>query len=416
MRTRLAFATAFLVTLATVPGALGAGKGDTEPGFVISTYAQTGGTPAGLAWGLDTRSGDGSRLYIADNTGNQVLVVDDLGGTGSNPTVFATGFRGPLGVLGAQDGSVYVTDAEAARQGPNGLRSYGRVWRVFDTDKDGVADKKYIVLKDIPNGRHNTNGMAIGPDGMLYIANGNSTDDGTDGGETEVDPWSGSLIRIDPNLRKASLAKLPRRKTLVANGWRNVYDVAFSPFDDTKAFIPMNGVDDARQGQTADNPADPDIADSDDLLFLTDVDDRSRDDFGFPSCLYNESKRGNLKPYNNPNPDTITTFGPCPKKTVPRPVGSFGLHVSADGLAFQTTDNWGPDYKNNLFVAEWGSLFGPPTGHQVARVQLDASGTKVVSITDFADIDTPLDLTFDDAGVMYVADYSGSILRIDQVP
>ena len=416
MRIRIALAIALVVTLAVGPRALGARDRDVEPGFVASTYAQTGGTPSSLAWGVDTRGGDAARLYIADNSGNQVLVVDDLGGVGSNPTVFATGFRGPLGVFGAPDGSLYVTDAEAARQGPYGLRSYGRVWRVLDTDKDGVGDKKYVVLKDIPNGRHNTNGMAIGPDGLLYVANGNSTDDGTDGGETEVDPWSGSLVRVNPKAKNQSLPSLRRRKTLVATGWRNVYDVAFSPIDPSVAFIPMNGVDDARQGQTAENPADPDIADSDDLLFATDVNDRRIDDFGFPSCLYNQSKRGNLKPYNNPNPDTLKTFGVCPKKTVPRPVGTFGLHVSADGLAFQSTDNWGDDYKNNLFVAEWGSLFGPPTGHQVTRVQLDGSGTKVTGISDFADVDTPLDLTFDSAGVMYVADYSGSIIRIDQVP
>ncbi|HET7482934.1 MAG TPA: hypothetical protein VFK89_08745 [Actinomycetota bacterium] len=387
-----------------------------DPGFVASTFAQTGGTPSSLAWGKDTRGGKGTRLYVADNSGNQVLVIDDLGGAGSTPTVFATGFRGPLGVLPARDGSLYVTDAEAAREGPFGLRSYGRVWRVFDTDHDGVADKKYVVLKDLPNGRHNTNGMAFGPDGMLYVANGNSTDDGTDGGETEVKPWSGSLVRVDPDARNVSITALPRRKTLVASGWRNVYDVAFSPVEPNYAFVPMNGVDDAREGSTGENPADPDIRSSDDVLFATNVADRHRDNFRFPSCLYNVEERGNLTPYDNPNAKTIETFGHCPTSSVPRPVGSFGLHVSADGAAFQTTGNWGAAYRNNLFVAEWGSLFGAPTGHQIARVVLTKDGLRVASISDFLDVDTPLDVTFDRAGVMYVADYSGSIVRVDQVP
>ena len=413
----------FLVSAALALGALAPPVGATpdsptiphalEPGFVVTPYAATGGTPSSLAFGPDTRTGaKGTRLYVTDNAGGTLLAIDDAGGAGSQPEVFADGFRSPLGVVAAPDGSVYVADAEAAREGPFGLRQYGRVWRVIDTDGDGVADKSYVVLKDLPNGRHNTNGMAFGPDGMLYVANGNSTDDGTEGGESEVDPWSGSVVRVDPSAKNVSLLDLPRKQTLVATGWRNVYDVAFSPFDDSKIFVPMNGADDAREGSAGENPADPDLADSDDLLFVTDVDDKRVDDFGFPSCLYNLEERGNLRPFQNPNPSTIAKFGKCPLKTVPRPVSSFGLHTSSDGLAFQTTDAWGKDHQNDVFVAQWGNLFGPPAGHNVVRVQLNGNGTKVLEQSDFLDIDTPLDLTFDAAGNMYVADFSGQIFKV----
>jgi glucose/arabinose dehydrogenase len=387
-----------------------------EPGFTVATYSQTGGTPSSLAFGKDTREGmKGRRLYVADNAGGTVLVIDDMGGVGGSPQVFAEGFRGPLGVVAAKDGSVYVADAEEAREGPFGFRSYGRVWRVIDRDGDGIGEKKYVVLKDLPNGRHNTNGMAFGPDGMLYVTNGNSTDDGVEGGESEVDPWSGSLVRVDPKARNVSIVDLSKRKALVATGWRNVYDVAFSPVDETLAFIPHNGVDDARQGSTGENPIDPNLEDSDDLLFATDIDDRHRDDFGFPSCLHNLVEKGSLKPYNNPNPDVIEKFGACPAKTTPKPVSSFGLHTSSDGLAFQTTGAWGPEYRNDLFVAEWGSLFGPPAGHDVVRVQLDKSGRKVESQNVFVELDVPLDLTFDKAGAMFVADFSGTIFKIDKI-
>jgi glucose/arabinose dehydrogenase len=388
-----------------------------EPGFVVTVFSETGGTPSSLAFGPDTREGaDGTRLYVADNVGNQILVIDDLGGVGSDPQVYADGFRGPLGVLAAPDGSLFVADAEAAREGPWGLRAYGRVWKVQDTDGDGTGDKKTVVLKDLPNGRHNTNGMAFGPDGMLYITNGNSTDDGIEGGEAEVVPWGGSLVKVDPNAKNVSAADLNPRKAVVAHGWRNVYDVAFSPVDPSKAFIPMNGIDDARKGSTGENPADPNLEDSDDLLFMTDVDDRGIDDFGYPSCLYNIVEKGDLKPYDNPNPDVIKKFGGCDERKVPRPVSSFGLHTSSDGLEFQRTDSWGEDYLNDLFVAEWGNLFGAPAGHDVVRVQLDKSGTKVESQEVFLYGPVPLDVTFDAAGVMYVADFGGSILRVDQVP
>jgi large repetitive protein len=387
-----------------------------EPGFHVSPYAATGGTPSSLAFGPDTRAdGDGERLYVTDATAGTVVVIDDLGGVGSDPQVFAEGFRSPLGVVAGADGSVYVADAESSRKGPFGFRSYGRVWRVIDSDGDGVGDKKYVVLKDLPNGRHNTNGLAFGSDGKLYVANGNATDDGIEGGESEVDPWSGSVVRFDADLKKKSLVDLPRRKTLVATGWRNVYDLAFSPVDATKLFVPMNGMDDARKGSTGENPADPDLAHSDDTLHVTDTDDAHVDDFGFPSCMFNLTERGNLRPFQNPNSDVIDKFGPCRKKKVTRPVSSFGLHTSSDGLAFQTSDAWGADYQNDLFVAQWGSLFGPPAGHNVVRVQLDDTGLEVESQSVFPDLDTPLDLTFDSGGAMYVADYSGQIFKVDKV-
>jgi glucose/arabinose dehydrogenase len=175
----------------------------------------------------------------------------------------------------------------------------------------------------------------------------------------------------------------------------------------------MNGADDARKGSTAENPVDPNLEDSDDLLFATDINDRRIDDFGFPSCLYNVAEKGNLKPYTNPNPDVTKAFGKCPK-SVPRPVASFGLHVSADGLEFQETGAWGKDYRNDLFVTEWGSLFGEPSGHKVVRVELNKSGDRVVAQHDFLELDVPLDVTFDDDGVMYVADFSGTIFRVDK--
>ena len=407
----------FAVIVASAPGSTATPSSRIpEPGFTIVTYALTGGTPSSLAFGPDTREGeDGTRLYVTDNAGGTVLAIDDLGGIGSDPQVFAEGFRGPLGVLAAKDGSVYVADAESAREGPYGFRSYGRVWRVIDKDKDGVADKKYVVLKDLPNGRHNTNGMAFGPDGLLYVTNGNSTDDGIEGGESEVTPWSGSLIRIDPKLKNASLADLPKRKTLVATGWRNVYDVAFSPVDKGLAFVPMNGIDDARKGSTAENPIDPNLEDSDDLLFATRTTDSRAEDYGFPQCLYNVAEKGSLKPYESPNPDVIDKFGHCDVASVPRPVSSFGLHTSSNGLAFQTTEAWGDDYRNDLFVTEWGNLFGPPAGHDVVRVELDKSGRKVVSQSVFLELDVPLDLTFDASGAMFIADFSGPIYKVDKI-
>lgn len=446
----LVFATALLV-LAAVSGpaatrAAAASDQDdplprVPPGFAVVPYAAVpGGLLTSLAFGPDTRDGDGSRLYITDFAGGRVLVVDDVNGIGGQPAVFATGFNSPLGVVTAGDGTLYVSDSEAAaRPGPFGNRVYGRVWRVRDINGDGLADSQEVVLKDLPQGRHNTNGMAFGPDGMLYVTNGNSTDDGLEGGPPEVEPWSGSVVRVDPAATEVSLADLPEQDTLVAHGMRNLYDLAFSPYDPSELFIPMNGADDAREGSTGGTPGVDEIEDSDDLLYRTDVDDTRQardpetgeplfdedgdpilepviDDFGFPSCLYNVERQGDLEPYDNPNPQVIEQFGPCPTGEVPRPVMSFGLHVSADGLAFQTTDAWGEEYRNDLFVAEFGNFFGDEvTGHKVVRVELDATGENVVRHSEFLSGVLPLDVTFDADGAMYVADFAGAVLKVTKV-
>jgi glucose/arabinose dehydrogenase len=392
-------------------------------GFAVTTYTHVGGTATSLAFGPDTRDLSKTRLYVAVNSSGQIVAFDDVAGTAGPAQVFASDFQGPLGVLVGADGTVFVADAEGPRAGPFGERTYGRVTRLRDTNGDGAADTREVVLRNLPNGRHNTNGMAFGPDGMLYVTNGNSTDDGVEGGDPEVPPWSGAVVRVDPAATDISLATLSPGKALVATGMRNIFDLAFSPFDPTHLFIPMNGADDARKN---DAPPPDHLEDSDDLLYLTDVDDiqgkkkKARpviDDFGFPSCLYNQQRRGNLEPYDNPNPDTIALFGRCPTASVPRPVWSFGLHVSADGLAFQRTPAWGPDFQNDLFVAEFGNFFGDEVvGHKVVRVQLSPGGTTVTSEEDFLSGGLPLDVTFDGAGNMFVADFSGAILKVTKLP
>ncbi len=401
--------------------ALGTDLPRVPPGFVVTQYAAVGGAGTSLSFGPDTRDPDAAaRLYVADYLNGRVVVVDDIAGIGSDPVVFADGFSSPLGVLAADDGSVYVADSEQGSR-PYGPRPYGRVWRVRDTDGDGVADKRNVVVKDLPNGRHNTNNMAFGPDEMLYVTNGNSTDDGIEGGQPEVIPWSGSVIRVNPKARNLSVLDLKKKRNLVATGMRNIYDVAFSPEDPHNLLIPMNGVDDARPAER-EGEGEEGRENSDDVLFLADINDRRVtggpyiEHFGFPSCLYNLERQGNLAPYRNPNPGVIKKFGRCRKSKVERPLATFGLHVSANGLAFQVNESWGADYLNDLFVTEFGNFFGDEVvGHKIVRIEFDHGGTRVTQRSDFTVGGTPLDLTFDRGGNLYVLDFTGDIVKISQL-
>ena len=402
-----------LLAMVSVPARAGGEPSAAVPvGFLVAPYAVLRASPTSIRFGPDTRNPSKTILYAADYLGGQVVVVDPLGPVGRPPRTFATGLNGPLGILVTSAGTVFVSDSEGPKNGPFGHRTYGRVLRFTDANGDGAADSRQVVLKDLPNGRHNTNGLALGSDGMLYVANGNSTDDGVDGGEPEVQPWSGSVIRVDPNAVNVSVTALPS-SALVATGMRNDFDIAFSPEEDARLFITMNGVDDARP---ANQEGLAGAEASDDLLYSTNVFSAAVDDFGFPSCLYNLKEKGNLQPYDNPNPGTINQFGPCPKATVPRPLASFGLHPSADGMTFQSTNAWGSAYRNDLFVAEYGSNPGLAfAGHKLVRVELNAAGTAAKRVSTFMPGVTPLDVTFDQAGNLYVADFTGVIFKITKL-
>jgi hypothetical protein len=118
----------------------------------------------------------------------------------------------------------------------------------------------------------------------------------------------------------------------------------------------------------------------------------------------------------------IERFGRCPVDTVPRPRATFSGHVSADGLAFAHGSRFPSSYRNDLFVAEWGNMWGAEdghvVGHKIVRVNFRDDGTiardhhGMPSVSEFATGAAPIDLTFGPDGAMYVADNEGFIHRI----
>ena len=100
---------------------------------------------------------------------DQVRVLSDSDGDGRADVsrVFASGFNQPLegllaGVL-AHEGDVFVANI------PN-------LWRLRDTDTDGVADDRQILLSGFGINAgflgHDLHGLVVGPDGKLYFSVG----------------------------------------------------------------------------------------------------------------------------------------------------------------------------------------------------------------------------------------------------
>jgi glucose/arabinose dehydrogenase len=289
----------------------------------------------------------------------------------------------------------------------------GEVLRAIDRNGDGRADSITPVLTNLPLGAHGTNGLALGHDGMIYVANGsaNYTGFGAEGGPRETPPYSGSILRFRPD---ASYLK-PTPSMVVATGFRNPYDLAFFPTHhpavkpgQNLAAVSMNGPD----GGTYNGHYRPV---GEDTLSVFDAANTTVEHFGFPYCLY-ERARGGLNgftqaPEEGPcNPLPAKAYAGLVGPTVQaKPSVLFGDHVSSDGIAFNPGTNFPPTFDNDLFVAEWGAAGN--AGHKVVRVHFDAAG-HVVSVSDFLTGVLPLDLTFAPDGSLYVADMAGPIYRI----
>ncbi len=418
---RVAVLVPLLVTLGLGTAQAGpSGPAGTLPPSVPVGFAVTVAGAAAAPTSLDF-SDDGDTLYVA-SVGGVVTAHPVVGGVATGPpTVFLDGLVQPLGVLAVDrnaDGvdEVFVSD-KAFNAATN--RDEGKVLRASDTDGDGQADVVATVVSGLPNGRHNTNGMAIGPDdGLLYVTNGNSTDSGfgSEGGFPEIQPYSGSLLRISPTVTN----KAPSDTTVVGTGWRNIYDVAFAPDGhplnptgaDQIAAVPMNGPDGQTFG-TVTRPA------AEDTLSILDVDTTAVEHFGFPWCLYERTGTGAVSEFTqDPTEGSCSPLtsdagtGITGGVTKALPEALFGLHVSANGLAFNPGTDFPAADDDDLFVAEWGNLFGDETtGHKVVRVSFDATGA-VDDVTDFMTGVAPLDLTFAPDGALWVADTAGAIYRV----
>lgn len=367
------------------------GRAETLPPSVPVGWALAQEVPVASGTSLSFAP-DGSWLYVALQPGRVLSFPVVYGAVVPQPSVFLE-IRQPLGVL-ATPGAVFVAGIDALGQ--------GIVERTRDTNGDGVADVRETVISKLPNGRHNTNGLAIGPDGLLYIANGNSTDSGfgSEGGGPEKRPYSGSVLRVDP----AATGLVPDPSMVVATGFRNIFDIAFFPGTSIAA-VPTNGPDGVRYG-TKQRPA------GEDVLAVFETADDAIEHFLFPWCLHDRTK-GGVAGF----PQDATVWSDCASLppealtgledrsvTVAQSATLIGMHVSADGLAFDPASG-------DLFIAEWGNLYGQTTvGHKVVRVAFDPERT-VTSVTDFSTGGTPLDLTFAPDGSLWVADFGLGLYR-----
>ncbi len=331
------------------------------PGFSIEVAAMVPNARA-MTFGRD-----GTLFVGSGSAGNVYAVTFPPGGGAARVRTIASGLRDPAGVA-YRDGALYVS-------------AVSRILRFDDIDRRLDAPPAPVVVTDAypRDGHHGRKFIAFGPDGKLYVPVGAPCNIC----EPETDRYS-VITRIDPD---------GSGREVVARGVRNTVGFAWHPQTKELWFT-----DNGRDMLGDDLPPDE----------LNRV-EKTGAHFGYPYChggTIADPEFGRKRPCSD--------FVP--------PAQNLGPHVAALGMRFYTGDQFPPEYRNQVFIAEHGSWNrSRKIGYRVSLVRLDASG-RAIEYKPFAEgwlSDTgqvwgrPADVIVAPDGSLLVSDDSaGAIYRI----
>ena len=329
------------------------------PGFTIEAVAP------GRSFKFPTAMtmGDSGEIYVA--TAEGIMMVDDDGsGKLDRIREFAPEMPLTLGLV-FDDGVLYAA-------------SEGSVFRLMDTNGDGLADASDELISGLPHfvyDSHSNNGMAFGPDGRLYMTLGGTSDHGP-----EDSPLAGSVLVM--NRDGADLS-------VYANGFRNPYDLTFC--SDGRLFATDNGpdrlgvlVDEMTTGKLVYNPPDE----------LNQVYEGRN--YGYPEFF------GYPAPWSDSEP----------------PVSFFPKSAVATGITCYEAKSFPTMYQGNLFVNLWGSIMTRKiNGHKLVRIELtETDGFVTGNVHNFANLWRPIDvLVYLDGSLLVLDSEALRIFRIRYV-
>ncbi len=307
------------------------------------------------------------------------LSDDDGDGKADEMVVFEDDFK--TEVTGIAAGVMAWNDNVYATVAPD-------LWRLTDTNDDGVADKREVIATGfglhIAYAGHDMHGLTVGPDGKIYWSIGDKGINVTSQeGRHYFYPNQGGVMRCNPDGSDFEV---------FAHGLRNVQEIAFDPYGN------LFGVD---------NDADQKDEHERFVAIVDSMDAGWRSHYQFRGGKYNPWTDENL--WKMPGEQHPAYIVPPIAHYVDGPAG----------FKFNPGTALSPDYRDYFF------LTSAPNGNQYA-FQVEASGDSFKMLNDHLIGKGPaiVGLAFGPDGALYGADWDGgypldqkgAVIRIDAEP
>jgi putative membrane-bound dehydrogenase-like protein len=249
-----------------------------------------------------------------------------------------------------------------------------RVGYITDSDNDGIYDTHQVIVEGLPSLEyplHSNNGIAFGADGKLYVSVGSTSDHGPLNPEF---PYESSILRMNPDGSDLEV---------FATGFRNSYDISFSP--DGRLFAGDNAPD------SLDNslPFYP----PEELNYIVEG-----GDYGFPDVY------GDNFVLRETERETITPVTLLPTSTV------------TSGITYYSADAFPEAYHDGVFISQYGGfrrlgraiIFIPLIPDENGNYQSDWQ-----HFMGFRENYHPVDVMQGPDGALYIVEWTASfILRV----